>query len=106
MMASPEYFFSFLKFCVCGLLGGKRKNGLKYKILSVSLCSGTRVSYHHIKSFYLLMFQMERFHYNMRCRTKDPLTLEGIYNQCDSDYYISYEPKADICHNGLHCQYL
>ena len=33
---------------------------------------------------------MERFCYNMRCRTKDNFILEDFYNQCDSDYYISY----------------
>ena len=42
------------------------------------------------------MFQMERFHFNMRCRTKDHLIKD--HNQCDSDYYISYESKIDICH--------
>ena len=44
------------------------------------------------------MFQMERFHYNIRCRTNDHLILEDIYNQYDSNYYISYESKIDISH--------
>ena len=47
------------------------------------------------------MFQMERFYYNMRCRAKDHLILEDIYNQCDSDYYISYESK--LSHVTLGC---
>ena len=44
------------------------------------------------------MFQMERFQYNIRCRTKNHLILEDIYNQYDSNYYISYESKIDISH--------
>ena len=52
------------------------------------------------------MFQMETFHDNMRCRTKDHLILEDIYNQCGADYYISFEFKIDICLIGLHYQYL
>ena len=40
------------------------------------------------------MFQME--HYSMRCRTKDHLILEDIYNQFDSGYYISYESKISL----------
>ena len=32
------------------------------------------------RSFHLLMFQIERFHYNMRCRTKDNLIPEDFYN--------------------------
>ena len=49
---------------------------------------------------------MERFHHKMKCRTKQHLTLEDIYSQCDSDCYISYESKIDKCHNGLHYLYL
>ena len=45
------------------------------------------------KSIYLLMFWIKRFHYNMRCKTKDRLIFKDIYNQCDSDKYISYESK-------------
>ena len=41
------------------------------------------------KKFYLRMFQIVRFYYNMRCRAKDNLILEEIYNQGDLDYYIS-----------------
>ena len=41
--------------------------------------------------FYLSLFEMEGFYYNIRCRTKDHLILEVIYEQCDSDYYISFE---------------
>ena len=48
------------------------------------------------------MFQIEKFHYNMKCRTKDHLILENTYNQCDSDHYISYEFKIDKCHIVLH----
>ena len=29
----------------------------------------------------------------MRCKTKDRLIFKDIYNQCDSDKYISYESK-------------
>ena len=43
---------------------------------------------------------MERFHYNMRCRTKDHLILEDIHRQFDSGCYISYESKIDKCHIG------
>ena len=41
----------------------------------------------------------------MRWKAKDQLILEDIYNQCDSDYYNSYESKIGICHIGLHYQY-
>ena len=41
---------------------------------------------------------MEIFHYNMRCRTKDHLILENIYDQYDSNSYILYGCKIDKCH--------
>ena len=41
---------------------------------------------------------MERFHYNMRCRTKDYLILEDIYDQLDSDYYISWMQNWQMSH--------
>ena len=44
---------------------------------------------------------MAKFHYNMRCRTKDDLILKDIYSKCDSDCYISYKFKIDKCHIGL-----
>ena len=55
--------------------------------------------------FYLLMFQMEKFHHSMRCSPKDHQILESTYNQCDSVYYISYEFKIDECQTELHCLY-
>ena len=63
-------------------------------MISIAILMVMRLQFDNIdKKFYLLIFQMEKFHYNMRCTTKDHLILEDIYSQCDSDCYISMNPK-------------
>ena len=32
--------------------------------------------------------------------------MQNIYNQCDSDFYVSFESKTYKYHIGLYCQYL
>ena len=43
---------------------------------------------------------------SLQLKNKDQLILEDIHNQCDSDYYISYESKIYKCYNELPYQYL